>query len=105
MSNFDYEKDVIESYKRKGFDVSLQDVKDVREICKAKLRSVKFEDKRFYMPILFADEMKNHIYRKTINEYSLEVTKLSETLKKMAEDMQKKMGVFLDVCDMHEDTM
>lgn len=102
MSSFDYEKDVIESYKRKGFDVSLQDVK---EMCKAKLRSVKFEDKRFYMPILFADEMKNHIYRKTINEYSLEVTKLSETLKKMAEDMQKKMGVFLDVCDMHEDTM
>ena len=102
MSSFDYEKDVIESYKRKGFDVSLQDVKDVREMCKAKLRSVKFEDKRFYMPILFADEMKN---RKTINEYSLEVTKLSETLKKMAEDMQKKMGVFLDVCDMHEDTM
>lgn len=45
MSSFDYEKDVIESYKRKGFDVSLQDVKDVREMCKAKLRSVKFEDK------------------------------------------------------------
>lgn len=105
MSNFDYEKDIVESYKRKGFDVSFQDVKEVRDICKAKLRSVKFEDKRFYMPILFADEMKNHIYRKTINEYSLEVTKLSETLKKMAEDMQKKMGVFLDVCDMHEDTM
>ena len=58
------------------------------------------------MPILFADEMKNYIYRKTINEYSLEVTKLSETLKRMAVNMQKKMGgVFLDVCDMHEDTM
>ena len=57
------------------------------------------------MGLFVADEMKNHIYRKTINEYSLEVTKLSETLKKMAEDMQKKMGVFLDVCDMHEDTM
>ena len=47
MSSFDYEKDVIESYKRKGFDVSLQDVKDVKEMCKAKLRSVKFEDKRY----------------------------------------------------------
>ena len=57
------------------------------------------------MPILFADEMKNYIYRKTINEYSLEVTKLSETLKRMAVNMQKKMGVFLDVCDMHEDTL
>lgn len=34
MSSFDYEKDVIESYKRKNFDVSLQDVKDVREICR-----------------------------------------------------------------------
>ncbi|MFR8549480.1 MAG: hypothetical protein ACLVDG_00345 [Coprococcus sp.] len=105
MSNFDYEKDIVESYKRKGFDVSFQDVNEVREICKAKLKAAKFEDKRFYMPILFADEMKNYIYRKTINEYSLEVTKLSETLKRMAVNMQKKMGVFLDVCDMHEDTM
>lgn len=92
MSSFDYEKDVIESYNRRHFDVSLQDVKDVREMCKAKLRSVKFEDKRFYMPILFADEMKNHIYRKTINEYSLEVTKLSETLKKMARTCRRRWG-------------
>ena len=83
MSNFDYEKDIVESYKRKGFDVSFQDVNEVREICKAKLKAAKFEDKRFYMPILFADEMK----------------------KRMAVNMQKKMGVFLDVCDMHEDTM
>lgn len=63
MSNFDYEKDIVESYKRKGFDVSFQDVNEVREICKVKLKAAKFEDKRFYMPILFADEMKNYIYR------------------------------------------
>ena len=34
MSNFDYEKDIVESYKRKGFDVSFQDVNEVRENAK-----------------------------------------------------------------------
>lgn len=99
-TNQDYEKALIETYKKKGYEISEEDLKEVRDICDKKMKLINISNRKFYAPLIFMDEMKNYVFRKTINAYSLENILISQDLAKMVNDMQKKMEVFEDVRDM-----
>lgn len=100
MNNSEYEQKLAESYRKKGYEITEDDLKEVRDLCDRKMKLINMSNRQFYYPLLFMDEMKNHIYRKTVNAYSLEILRISQDLAKMANDMQKNLEVFKDVCDM-----
>lgn len=95
--NIDYEQKLVESYRRKGYEITEQDLKEVRKYCDKKIKQIGISNRQFYMPFLFMDEMKNHVCRKLINQFSQELIRISQDQVKLANNMQKKMEVFQDV--------
>lgn len=104
-SSCDYEQKLIESYRKKGYEITEEDLKEVRERCAKMMKLISIPNRQLYMPMLFMDEMKNHIYCKTIHECSMEIIRVSQELANVARDMQKKMEVFQDVCDLQKESV
>ena len=100
MNDNDYEQKLVANYRKKGYEITEQDLEIVRNRCESKIHRINISNRQIYMPLLFADELKDYIYCKTINSYFLELNRISQELAKVAEDIRKKMEVFQDVRDM-----
>lgn len=60
-------KTTVDEWRNQGVVISDEEVEDVLQFCHRKMEICKIKDKVAYLPLLFADEIKNYIFRRSIN--------------------------------------
>ena len=60
-------REIIEGYRDKGIRVTDEEAEDVHSFCIRKMEVIGIQNKEEYLPLLFADEIKNHLFRMSIN--------------------------------------
>lgn len=63
---------IVETYREAGHIVSDEDCEKVFDLCERKMDLCKIEDREAYMPLLFADEFKNFLFRRFVNAVTRE---------------------------------
>ena len=63
-------EDIVDSFRLQGIHVSGEEAKLIRERCIRKMELEKIEDRNRYLPQLFRDELKNHLFGREVNIYS-----------------------------------
>ena len=60
-------KNVIEEYREKGIPITENEVDGIIEHCYRKMEVAGVENREEYLPILFPDEVRNYLFRLSIN--------------------------------------
>lgn len=64
-------QNIIEEWRDNGADISDEEAESVLLCCNLKMIALKVENRDKYLPLLFADEIKNYIIRKSINNMAI----------------------------------
>lgn len=62
---------IVDTVREKGISISDAEVEDVRILCERKMQISQVKNPEEYLPILFEDEIKNYLFRRTINSASM----------------------------------
>lgn len=60
-------KEIVEGYRDKGIQLSDEEAEDVRKFCIRKMEVAGIQNKEEYLPLLYADEIRNYLLRMSIN--------------------------------------
>lgn len=60
-------QEIVNEYRGKGFKLSEEEIDNILWYCDRKMNVAKVADKKGYLPLLFADEVKNYLYRQAVN--------------------------------------
>lgn len=60
-------KEIVEGYRDKGVRLTDEEAEDVRKFCIRKMEVAGIQNKEEYLPLLFADEIRNHLFRMSVN--------------------------------------
>lgn len=60
-------KEVVEGYRDKGIQLTDEEVEDVCKFCIRKMEVARIQNKEEYLPLLFADEIRNYLFRMSVN--------------------------------------
>ncbi len=60
-------QEVVKEYRSKGCHLSDEEVEYIHWYCGRKMEVAQVENREEYLLLLFADEVKNHLFRKAIN--------------------------------------
>lgn len=60
-------KQDVEALRKQNVNITDNEVSWVVELCKRKMEVAKVQNPEEYLPILFADEIKNYVFRRAIN--------------------------------------
>lgn len=69
---------IVDTVREKGISISDAEVDDVRILCERKMQVSRVKNPEDYLPILFEDEIKNYLFRRTINSASMLMMKKGE---------------------------
>lgn len=58
---------VIDEYRAKEIHIPDEDVEEILLLCNRKMDISKIENREWYLPLLFKDEVKNYLFRYSIN--------------------------------------
>ena len=64
--------EIVNTYRNAGHIVSDKECEDVFALCERKMETCRIEDRDSYMPLLFADEFKNFLFRRFVNACTME---------------------------------
>lgn len=64
-------RDIVEEFRAANLHISDEEAEDIEKYCWRKLKVTKVENKEEYLPLLFRDEVKNHLYRLAVNVTSI----------------------------------
>lgn len=62
---------MVEELREAGALIRDEEAEEVSEFCYRKMEIAKIEDQVSYLPLLFADEIRNYLYRKSVNATSI----------------------------------
>lgn len=71
---------IVEGFRRNGVPISDREAEDVLRQCVLKMDSCKIGDREAYLPILYEDEVRNYLFRRTVNAIT-ELRKMEEEWK------------------------
>lgn len=60
-------KEIVEGYRDKGVLLTDEEAEDVHKFCIRKMEVAGIQNKEEYLPLLFADEIRNHLFRMSVN--------------------------------------
>lgn len=60
-------QEIVNEYRSKGCHLSDEEVEYIHWYCHRKMEVAKIENREEYLPLLFGDEVKNHLLRNAIN--------------------------------------
>ena len=60
-------KEIVEGYRDKGIQLTDEEAEDVRKFCIRKMEVAGVQNKEEYLPLLFADEIRNYLFRMSVN--------------------------------------
>lgn len=63
--------EIVEDYRKVGISISDEEAESVLDFCIHKMERVKINNREEYLPLLYADELKNYLVRTTVNATSL----------------------------------
>ncbi|MDE6951991.1 MAG: hypothetical protein K2P64_13910 [Lachnospiraceae bacterium] len=63
--------DIVSDWVKKGVHISQETVDYVLRYCERKMDVNKIENREEYLPLLFKDELKNHLFREYVNATTL----------------------------------
>ena len=58
---------IIEEYRSKGVQITDSEADSIKQYCYRKMDAAGIPDKEGYLPLLFADEVKNYLMRLSVN--------------------------------------
>ena len=67
--------EIVNTYRNAGHIVSDKECEDVFSLCERKMKVSRIEDPESYMPMLFADEFRNFLFRRFVNACTMELMK------------------------------
>lgn len=70
-------RDIINEWRSKGACISDEEAKELLLHCNRKMDICKIADPEEYLPLLYADEVKNYLFRQSINATTM-LRKLKE---------------------------
>ena len=70
--------EIVSKYRSKGIEISDKEAEKICQFCYRKMEVAKIENKEEYLPKLFEDEVRNHIFRETVNSISIFMDSLKE---------------------------
>lgn len=59
--------DIVKEFRDKDIEISDEEVEEVFRFCNRKMDIAKIQDRKAYLPLLFRDELKNHLLGRAIN--------------------------------------
>lgn len=62
---------ILQEWQDKGFEISEDEVEHLLMYCNRKMDLNRIENREEYLPLLFADEVKNYLFRQTVNTISI----------------------------------
>ena len=62
---------IVKAWRENGIRISDEDAESVYKLCLKKMEITKIEDKDSYIKLLFPDELKNFVFRHSINAKTL----------------------------------
>lgn len=62
---------IVNDYRNQGIMISNEDVEYIRHFCFRKMEVGKIQNKEEYLPRLFKDEIRNYLFRKSVNATSM----------------------------------
>lgn len=60
-------KNIIAEWQSKGVQISDEEAEDILWCCKRKIEVAKVSNPEEYLPLLYEDEVKNYLYRQSVN--------------------------------------
>ena len=60
-------KKIIEEWRKKGVHISDEEAEYLLLFCNRKMEVCKIENRAEYLPLLYADEVKNYLFRQCVN--------------------------------------
>lgn len=64
-------REIVEGFRAAGLHIIDEEAEDIEKYCWRKMEVAKVENKEEYLPLLFRDEVKNYLYRLTVNTTSI----------------------------------
>lgn len=58
---------IVGEYRNKGVPITDEEAEEVCEFCYRKMEVGKVENREEYLPLLFADEIRNYLFRLAVN--------------------------------------
>lgn len=58
---------IVDGYREKGIHIAGEESDFVLNLCKRKMEICKVKNQEEYLPLLFADELKNLLFRRSVN--------------------------------------
>lgn len=71
---------IIEGWRSKGVSIPDEEAEYILRYCNRKMDVCKIENRQEYLPLLYADEVKNHLFRRSVNATTM-LRMLGEELK------------------------
>lgn len=62
---------IVNDYRNQGIMISNEDSEHIRHFCFRKMEIGKIQNKEEYLPHLFKDEIRNYLFRKSVNATSM----------------------------------
>lgn len=59
--------EIVGEYREKGVPITNEEAEEVCEFCCRKMEVGKVENREEYLPLLFADEIRNYLFRMAVN--------------------------------------
>lgn len=66
--------EIVNEYRNKGVSISDGEAMGVRDFCLRKMKVAKIQNQEEYLPLLYADELKNHLFRLAVNATTMLLT-------------------------------
>lgn len=60
-------REIVEGYRDKGIQLTDEEAEDVRKFCIRKMEVAGIQNKEEYLPLLYADEIRNYLFRMSVN--------------------------------------
>lgn len=70
-------KKIITEWRRKGVHISDEEAEYILRYCKRKMEASKVSNPEGYLPLLYEDEVRNYLYRQSVNATTM-LRKLKE---------------------------
>ena len=63
--------EMVKDYRKVGISISDKEAESIFDFCIRKMERVKIKNREEYLPLLYADELKNYLVRTAVNATSL----------------------------------
>lgn len=60
-------REIIAEWRSKDVQISDEEAEDILSFCKRKMKVAKIQNPEEYLPLLFRDEVKNYLFRCSVN--------------------------------------